>query len=310
MRKLPVLLLLLGHFFIVPAQVKITIPINVLEKDISKLVELNDHTPGLVDMSGREAVRLMDSATALQIIKITAPYMSSSVTNAKTVCENLLARALLMKTESQLQKETIVEILCKNYLNENEFYKVHTILLTLTQKDFNEKAKQYVTSIINNPGVCNDRAAYTVLGLAQIKKSIPFLWKQVGEGGNNIGMQTKLDIWASLARMGEKKAALLLCNYYDSVRKEKGYWSIFAAKQMAFAMDRHVLGCLVSDYKKIDIKYSYRDGDTGFHPAQVLGGAITVMLKEYPYKKGEYNIDPQQLLDWLNQRKQYLLAEK
>lgn len=291
-------------------QVKIAVRTEVLATDLKKLIELNSHTPNLINLSGKESINISDNASVMQVIEITDPYMNDETLNAKSVCIHFLSEVLIKKAETQKQREQVVEILCRNYLNEKQLYNVG-ILLMLKEKDFNSTAKKYIAALIDSPRVFYNATCYKLLGLAQIKKSIPVLWKLISECSEENGTEyNKLDIWASLARMNEKKAVIILCKYYDSVKNVKGYAGVFIAKHLAFSMNDLTLDCLVKNYKKMDLKYVYRDGDSGYTPSQVLGGAITAMLKDYPYKKEEYNIDTQLLLDWLNQTKHYELAEK
>jgi hypothetical protein len=122
--------------------------------------------------------------------------------------------------------------------------------------------------------------------------------------------RSDLDILASLARMNEKEAGILLCKYYNSIKTKPGYKHVFVSRELAFSLDKTVLNCLVSDFKTIDINIKYRDGDTGYWPSQYLGAYIAGMLKNYPYPKQEFYVDPRQLSDWLNESIQYELDEK
>lgn len=301
-------LLIVSGFLTANCQKKNDIKTKEFADDFKKLIQLNSFMENLINLSGKEYINISANATASQIIEITKPYLQASIINARSVCLAVLNIALLEKAESEKRKQEIVEILCRNYLD-NEGIQRATTLLMMKEKDFNLNAKKYVAALVDSLPKFSHSICFKLLALAQIKSSIAVLWKVVDSNVATMG-RTDLDILASLARMNEKKAGILLCNYYNSIKNRSDYKQVFVARNLAFSLDKDVLNCMVDDYKTIDIKKFFRDGDTGYHPSQALGGGIASMLKNYPYIKGEYQLDPKQLLDWLNQSGQYDLDEK
>ena len=278
-------------------------------EDLKKLVALNSSLPNVVDLRHKEAVNIMTNATARQIVKITAPYINSTILNAKNLCLSLLNDALFKKAKIQLQKQEIVEMLCKNYLsNDHDIQVVSGSLFRLTEKDFNPAAKKYIAELLDPEPRSFHSIVGKLLAVAQVRESIPWLWKVVNK---DIKMMTHhdVDILASLARMNEKQAARLLCGYYNNTKNRTDYRYIFISGNLAFSLDSTVLNCMVNDFKTLDLEKVFRDGDTGFYPAGHLGTGIAMMLKNYPYQRDFY-VDTKLLLNWLNQQKQVDLVEK
>ena len=284
-------------------------------KSLKKLITLNSLHDGSIDLSGREAINLEANATTAQLIEITAPYLKSKITNAKKLCIFLLTGALFKKAKSLEQRQQIVEIVCKYYLtNSTEIQIIDNVLLQATEKDFNANAKKYIAALMDSVpkfsyGICAQLSA-----IAQVKESIPAIWKVVNRDITTM-QGADIDVLASLARMGEKEAGVLLCNYYNSewCKREKPGLLIKSyvrfAKQMAFSLDRTVLDCLISDFRNFDMTIKDNGVDYFWWPASYLGTQIAGMLKNYPYQK-EFQFDPHQLLGWLNATSRYELADK
>lgn len=281
---------------------------NPFAEDMKRLIEHNNQE-NYHNLSGKEAVNIYQNANFSQIIEITAPYLNSKVLNAREISLFMLFDAFHKKAKTPAEKQQIVEIICQNFVNEKEIQIMDNFLALLMEKDFTNSAKKEVEKLISSDSSQNTTHKIRWLSYAQITKSVPVIWAQVKKDKKNFEKRD-LIMLASLARLGEKEAGVKLCNYYKSTINRTNYEYVFTAKQIAFSFDETVLQCLVDDYKTMDINWNYRDGDTGFTPSQVVGGAITEMIKNYPYKKGEYNIDPKQLLYWLNQNNQYELNEK
>jgi hypothetical protein len=282
---------------------------KVFSDDMKKLVALNSSLPDVVDLRHKEAVNIMTNATARQMIEITEPYLQSTILNAKTICLDLLNTALFKKPVTQMEKQEIVELLCKNWLNDDrDIQLVDNSLLRLSEKDFNPAAKTDLTALILHP-----RFSYALSGkllaVAQIKASIPTLWKVVNR---DIATMTHsdIDILASLARMNEKEAGKIICEYYNSTKNRTDYRYIFISTNLVFSLDSTVLDCMIKDFKTMDIEKSFRDGDSGYYPAGHLGANIVAMLKNYPFPKQEFYVDTKQLLNWLNQASMFELEEK
>jgi hypothetical protein len=184
----------------------------------------------------------------------------------------------------------------------------------LSEKDFNSNAKKYIGALIDSLPKFSYGNCAQLMAIAQIKKNIPALWK-IGKKDIEKMHRADIDVLASLARMGEKEAAVLLCNYYSSAwnkRERQGvstkYYVSFA-NQLAFSLDRTVLDCLIADLRSFDISFKEHGSDYFWWPGQHLGIQIVSMLKNYPYPK-EYQLDPNKLLEWLNSTDQYELKEK
>lgn len=278
--------------------------------ELKKLVTLNSSIPNLIDLSGKEAINITTNASAGQIIEITHPYLTSTITNAKSLCLSLLNEALFKKAEKEIEKQQIVEILCKNYLNTNdEIQLVDNSLLRLSEKDFNPASKKYIAALIK-PGPKFDYAICAKLAaIAQFKESIPVLWKIANKKIETM-TQSDVDILASLARLNEKQAGSLLCDYYNSTKNRTDYRYVFISKNLAFSLDSSVLDCMIKDFKTLDIKKSFRDGDSFYYPAGHLGANIAAMLKNYPYAKQEFQADTNQLLTWLKETSRFELNYK
>lgn len=281
---------------------------NDFNEEMKKLVELNSHTENLINLSGKEAINIYENANVNQVIQITAPYINSKTTNSRKLSLFLLFH-IFPKAKTLTERQQIVEIICQNYLSGNDIQILDNFLAFLSEKDFNNSAKKEVEKLIYSNFKLDAALKAKWLSYAQIKEASPILWQTVKKNPQFFE-QSDLTILASLARLGEKKAGVQICNYYKSTINRTDYRYVFTAKQIAFSLDKTVLQCLVDDYKTMDINWKYRDGDTGFIPSQILGGAITEMIKNYPYKKGEYNINAKQLLDWLNRNNHYELNEK
>ena len=110
------ILLLVGYLDASPQRAN-TDSTDFFADNFKKLVALNSSTPDLINLSYKEAVIITSRATAKQIVDITAFYINSTVTNAKSVCLSFLSEALFKKAGNQTQKQEIVEIICKNYLS-------------------------------------------------------------------------------------------------------------------------------------------------------------------------------------------------
>jgi hypothetical protein len=201
----------------------------------------------------------------------------------------------------------VVEVLCRNFLDRDHFHFLNNTLLILNEKDFNDTAKKYVARLIDDlPGLDYGLSA-KFLSVAQIKKSIPLLWKIVDTNFKTM-QHRDLDVLASLARLKEKRAGTLLSGYYNSdfnkwgdfSSKTSDFWRHFLiAKNLAFSLDKTDLNCFIKEFRALDLNYFFRDGDTGFYPAQYLGACIASMLKNYPFEKEDYSVKPRQLLEWL-----------
>jgi hypothetical protein len=306
----PLLFLFHGIF----AQSESDTLVQRFRNDIKILIDTNSHIQYYVDWRFQEANDLEQNANAEQMIKVTRPYLNSAVLNAKDICFHLLANTLSKKVKDQKQKEQIVELFCQNYLNtSSDIDMVDNVLLMQKGKDFNINAKNYISSLkdsLSRSRLPNDICA-KLLALAQIKESVPFLWKIVNKSISTIQRQD-VDILASLARMDEKEAGIMLCNYYKSKidRNDKYYRYVVISKNMAFSMDSTVLMLLVTELKALGPNASFWEYDSGFNASQYLGARIASMLKNYPFAKEDYNLQARQLLDWLNQTKNYELAEK
>lgn len=275
------------------------------KKKMKKMVEMNSFTENLIDFSGKEAVNISENVTVTQMIEVTAHYLNSKILNSKKLSLFLLFHAFSNKAQTLEERQKIVEIVCRNYLNENETLLLNNFISLLSEKDFNKIAKKQVAELIYSKSKYAENSKW--LAFAQIAESIPFLWKSVKKNPKTL-RKNDLTILAALARLGEKNAGVILCDYYRNHKNRTDYQYVFNAKQIAFSLDNNVLDCLINDYKTMDIFWNFRDGDTCFIPSQVVGEAITGMIKNYPYQK--YNINPKQLLDWLNQNNYYELNEK
>ena len=308
-----IIIFALLSFLNAPAQLDNDTLIQRFANDMKKLVELNSHTPYGINFSLKEAVDIQTNATTEQIIEITTPYLNSNVLNAKNISFRLLADVLLKKEKDQSRREQIIEIICRNYLdNREDIQMVDNVLLMQKEKDFNNNAKKYISSLkdsLSRSRLPNDVCA-KLLGIAQIKESIPFLWKIANRNITTIE-RYDVDILASLARLNEKEAGSILCDYYTSKidRNDKYYRYIVISKNMAFAIDSSILMLLIKELKILGPNAGFREYDTGFNASQYLGFSIASMLKNYPYSKDDYNLKPQ-LLDWSNQTANYELAEK
>jgi hypothetical protein len=278
--------------------------------ELKKLVTLNSSIPNLIDLSSKEAINITTNASARQIMEITHPYLTSTITNAKTLCLDLLNVALFKKAEKEIEKQQIVEILCKNYLNTDyEIQIVDNSLLRLSEKDFNPASKKYITALIKSEPKFDYAICAKLVAIAQIKESIPTLWKIANKKIETM-TRSDVDILASLARLNEKQAGSLLCDYYNSTKNRTDYRYIIISTNLAFSLDSAVLDCLIKDFKTLDIKTSFRDGDSFYYPAGHLGANIAAMLKNYPYAKQEFQVDTNQLLNWLQETSQFELNHK
>jgi hypothetical protein len=315
MLKIVFLSALLGTAIIkTPCQVTTTQSTLAFAEDFKKLILINSSTEGVHDFSGPEAVNL-SNASASQVIEITSPYHRSGILNAKGVCFFYLSHALFKKEISQEQKQQLVEIICRYYLTTDEQVQTNdNVLLMLSEKDFNTNAKKYIAALIDSVPKFSYGNCAQLMAMAQIKKNIPALWK-IAKRDIEKMHRADIDVLASLARMGEKEAAVLLCNYYSSdwnKRERQGLATksyVSFANQLAFSLDRTVLDCLVSDFRNFDLNLRANGSDYFWWPGQHLGRQIVNMLKNYPYPK-DYQLDPNKLLEWLNSTDQYELKEK
>jgi hypothetical protein len=280
--------------------------ITELASDMQRLVELNRPIKNGLDLSGVEAVNL-NHATVSQLIQVTTPFINSSIPNSKYLCEALLMHALFYQSKNEREKQKVVEVLCKNFLARESFHFLNNTLLVLTEKDFTDTAKKYIEGLIDDLTTLDYGLAAQFLAVAQITKSIPFLWKRVDTNFKTM-RHSDLDVLASLARMKETKAGILLSTYYNSSFNKWGDFTtktgdfcrhFYIAKNLVFSLDATVLDCLIKEFRAIDINYSFRDGDSGFYPAQYLGACIASMINNYPYEKESYSLRPKELLEWL-----------
>ncbi|HET6227520.1 MAG TPA: hypothetical protein VFF27_14655 [Bacteroidia bacterium] len=283
------------------------ISITQLTNDMKRLVELNIPIKNGLDLSGNEAENL-NHATVSQLIQVTTPYLNSAIPNSRNLCQRLLMHALLYQVKNEADKQKVVEILCAHFLDKENFHFLNTTLLVLTEKDFNKTAKKHIARLIDDLPGSDYGLSAQFLSVAQIKQSIPLLWKFVDTNFKTM-QREDIDVLASLARMKEKRAGILLCEYYNSDFNKWGDFlnktgdfsrHFFIAKNLAFSLDSTVLSCLIKEFRAIDINYSFRDGDYGFYPAQYLGACIASMIKNYPFDKEDYSLKPKQLLDWVN----------
>jgi hypothetical protein len=315
MLKIAFLFALLSTAFIkAPCQVITNESTMAFAEDLKKLVALNSLVEGVHNFAGPEAIKL-SNATASQVVEITAPYHQSEILNAKGVCFYYLSHAVLKKEISQEQKQQLVEIICRYYLSTDEEVQTNNnVLLMLSEMDYNANAKKYIAALIDSLPKFSYGDCAQLMAIAQVKKNIPALWKIAKKDIEKMH-RADIDVLASLARMGEKEAVILLCNYYSSdwnKRERQGlviksYVSF--AKQLAFSLDRTVFDCLVADFKNFDLSFKENGGDYFWWPGQHLGKQIADMLTNYPYPK-EYNLDPYKLLEWLNSTSKYELKEK
>ena len=315
MLKIAFLSALLGIAFIkAPCQLSTTESTQSFAEDLKKLIVINSSTEGVHNFAGPEAVNL-SNATASQVVEITSPYHQSEILNAKGVCFYYLSHAVLKKETSHEQKMQLVEIICRYYLSTDREVQVNdNVLLMLREKDFNANAKKYIGALIDSLPKFSYGNCAQLMAVAQVKKNIPALWKIANKNIETM-QRGDIDVLASLARMGEKEAAVLLCNYYSSAwnkRERQGvsakYYVTFA-NQLAFSLDRIVFDCLVADFKNFDFSFKENGGDYFWWPAQHLGKQIAEMLTNYPYPK-DYNLDPYKLLEWLKSTNKYELKEK
>jgi hypothetical protein len=310
MRGKLVIAFILTGFLSATAQQGDTILTLSFAADLAKLVKLNSSTVHSIDVSGKEAINLEANATVEQIIEITKPYLTSSELNAKYICRHLLGDALFRKVKNERQKQQLVEVLCKNYLDsDHDIQVVANTLLQQSEKDFTPAAKEYISSLLDpKPKSLYDVCA-KLLAIAQIKESIPALWKILNKQIETMTL-SDVNVLASLARMGEKKASLLLCNYYNYHKNRTDYRYIFASKSLAFSLDSSVLYCLIDDFRTLDLSTSFQDVDASFSPGGYLAIYISAMIKNYPYPKEDYKVDKKQLLAWLNETAQIELEQK
>jgi hypothetical protein len=297
-----IIILLAAVFFKTSSQENTHIPTKVFFKDFKKLVELNSHIESLVVLSGKEAVNILDNATASQIIEISTPYINSGIINTKSLCWSMLNEALFKKAKSETQKQEIVEIFCKNYLsNESDLQMIDNTLLRLKAKDFNVNSRKYIAALIEILPRFDYSTCAKLLAVAQIKESIPVLWK-IAKKNIQTMERRDLDVLAALARMNEKEAGIILCNYYNSKRNNEDYKHVFLAEHMAFSLDKNVLECMIADFKTIDTSITFWEYDSGYWPSSHLAGWIATMIGNYSYPNEEFMANPKQLLEWLNQK--------
>ena len=296
------MILLLTAFLKVNSQVNSLIQKNIFSEDFKKLVELNSHLENVVDLSHKEAVNILDNATAPEVIEIVTPYINSGILNTKSLCWSMLADALFKKAKSETEKQQVVEVLCKNYLSNNtDLQTVDNTLYRLKAKDFNANSKKYIAALIDSLPRFDHRICAKLLAVAQIRESIPVLWK-IAKKDIQTMERGDLDILAALARMNEKEAGIILCNFYNSKKNNKDFKHVFLADRMAFSLDKNVLECMISDFKTIDTAIKFRESDSGYWPSSHLAGWIATMIGNYPYPNGEFMANPRQLLEWLNQK--------
>src|SRR5215203_6299688 len=182
MREKLVIAFFLTGILSATAQQGDTISTHGFAADLAQLVKLNNSTPNLINLSDSEAINLYANATVEQIIEITKPYLTSFELNAKNVCLSLLGDALFKKAKTQRQKQQLVEVLCMNYLDsDQDIQVVDNILLQQSQKDFTPAAKEYVSRLLSPEAKSLDDVCAKLLAVAQIKESIPALWKFVNK---------------------------------------------------------------------------------------------------------------------------------
>jgi len=281
---------------------------------LKKLIALNSTQENILNFGGQEAVSLL-MATGTQIVEITAPYHHSEIKNAKAVCFHLLSQAIFEKQINQQQKLELVEILCRNYLaTDHELQTNDNVLLQLGEKDFTANARKCIAALADSVPSFNYGVCARLSAVAQIKENIPVFRRYVNRDIYTM-QKVDLDVLASLARMDDTVAAELLCTYYNSEwnkRERSGVvtkYYVGFAKQLAFSLNRTVLDCLVADFRNFDLAIKERGSDYFWWPAQYLGIQIVSMLKNYPYP-GDYQLDPYQLLQWLNENPVVVLNEK
>lgn len=288
-----------------------SIPVDSFARDLKKLIEINSEHQDIINLAGKEAIHITDHATASQIVAITAPYMRSKVQNAKHLCLILLNTALFNKLATPDQRAEITAIICKHYLqNDTDLQMAARNLLRLRARDFNNSARLSIATLIENGlpkfnyGFCAK-----LLGIAQVKESIPVLWKIVNR---DIATMERgdLDILAALSRMDEKEAGVLLCKYYQNAVNRTDYRHVFLAHSLAFSLDKNVLTCLIDNFKTIDPALTFHSGDSYFNPSRHLGIHIVSMLKSYPYADREFSVDPVRVAEWLSSSGNLELADK
>ncbi len=285
-----------------------------LRNDFNRLLLLNTGI-NYATFNNPEGARIQSVATAAQIIAIVPPLLATGDPVAKKVCWSIVGRALLHKPNTLTERKSLVEILCQYYLQSDyDLQTIDNILVQLHADDFSEASKNHIRILFNPAPKFSYGDAARIVAVTQVKESIPALWKIANKNIETM-RRGDIDVLASLARMGEKEAAVLLCNYYSSAwnkRERQGvstkYYVTFA-NQLAFSLDRTVLDCLVTDFKNFDLSIKTNGGDYFWWPAQHLGKQITDMLKNYLYLK-DYNLDPYKLLEWLNSTNKYELKEK
>ena len=267
--------------------------------ELKKLMALNSPFEGHLDFSGPEAISLLN-ASASQTITITAPFHRSVVPNAKEVCFYLLSHVLFKKEISPEEKTQLVELICENYLTTDREVQIHdNVLLQLSEKDFTAKAKKHIASLIDSFPAFSFGSCAQLCSIAQIRETIPALWSMVNKDIKEM-QRADIDVLASLARMGENKAAKLLCDYYSSAWNKRdrpgvgAFYYVTFANMLAFSLAPIVLDCLVADFRNFDLTIRERGNDYFWWPAQHLGIQITNMLRNYPYSK-DYRLDPFQL---------------
>jgi len=296
------MILLLAAFLKVNSQVNSLIQKNIFSDDFKKLVELNSHLENVVNLSHKEAVNILDKATAPEVIEIVTPYINSGILNTKSLCWSMLADALFKKAKSEIEKQQVVEVLCKNYLSNNtDLQTVDNTLCRLKAKDFNANSKKYLADLIDSLPRFDYRICAKLLAVAQIQESIPVLWKIAKKDIQTIERRD-LDILAALARMNEKEAGIILCNFYNSKKNSKDFKRVFLAEHMAFSLDKNVLECMIADFKTIDTSITFWEYDSGYWPSSHLAGWIATMIGNYSYPNEEFMANPKQLLEWLNQK--------
>jgi hypothetical protein len=154
------------------------ISITELTNDMKRLVELNIPIKNGLDLSGNEALNL-NHATVSQLIQVTTPYLNSSIPNSRYLCQTLLMHALFYQVKNEARKTKSGRNLCAHFLDKENFHFLNTTLLVLTEKDFNKTAKKHIARLIDDLPGSDYGLSAQFLSVAQIKQSIPLLWKFV-----------------------------------------------------------------------------------------------------------------------------------
>lgn len=287
---------------------------ETLRNDLKRLLSINTGL-GYTTFDNPEGGRIESNATAAQIIEIVPPFLATNDPVAKKVCWPILGRAVLQKKNTLEQRRAIVQIICRHYLQNNEdLQTVDNILIQLHSKDFNEASKKHINKLLETGTNFYLAEAAQIIAMAQLKEKIPVLWSFVEK---DIAEMERSDavVLSALARMDDNIAAEKLCQLYQLERKkpdQKGLakrHSVTRATELAFALHRTTLFCLLADFNQIDLNEKESGADYFWWPAQFLGEKIVSMLHNYPVMK-EFGFDPYQLKYWLSMTHVFEISEK